>query len=278
MRDFDLRALQEKELECLKEIDRICRKHQIKYFLSWGSAIGAIRHKGFIPWDDDIDITMLQEDYIKFKTIAQREMNQAYFFQDWESDPYYYSSWAKIRCNDTTSMMRNMMDYPIHFGVCIDIFPLLPYPSESMTRFDLFLSKLVTFFSSKRLNDYGYGHIFYENKKLKYFPRFFCDWLRNSSYRLLTRKRKQACPYVLTNGNRTFDLAFPKEYFEEVIEVDFEDGKFLINQQYDAFLSAYYGDYMKIPEVHERVDHGDMIVDLENSYLKYQVKRKEAKK
>lgn len=277
MRDFDLRALQEKELECLKEIDRICRKHQIKYFLSWGSAIGAIRHQGFIPWDDDIDITMMQDDYIRFKEVAKAEMSEDYFYQDWESDPYYYSSWAKIRCNNTTSMMRSMMDYPIHFGVCIDVFPLLPYPRESMSKFDLLLSKCVTFFSSKRLNEYGYGNMFYENKKLRFFPRFFCDWMRNLSYRCLTRKRKQDCQYVLTNGNRTFDLCFPKAYFKEVCEVDFEDGKFLINREYDAFLRAYYGDYMKIPEVHERVDHGDMIVDLQQSYLNYRVNRKDMK-
>lgn len=102
MRDFDLRALQLKELECLKEIDRLCRKHKIEYFLSWGSAIGAIRHKGFIPWDDDIDVSMKMDDYLRFKEVCAQELDAKYFYQDWESDPYYYSSWAKIRINDTT--------------------------------------------------------------------------------------------------------------------------------------------------------------------------------
>ena len=270
MRDFDLRALQLKELECLKEIDRLCRKHKLTYFLSWGSAIGAIRHQGFIPWDDDIDLMMPMEDYLRFKEITKRELSDDYFYQDWESDPYYYSSWAKIRCNNTTSMIRSMQDYPIHFGVCLDIFPLLPYPSETLSGFDAFLSKLVTFFSCKRLNDAHHGDVFYTNKKLKYFPVFLCDFVRNRAFSLLIRKRNRECPYVLTNGNRTFDLSYPKSYFEHAIEVPFEDCKLMINSEYDAFLSAYYGDYMKEPEVHERVDHGDIIVDLNQSYTVYQ--------
>ena len=169
MRDFDLRALQLKELECLKEIDRLCRKHKIEYFLSWGSAIGAIRHKGFIPWDDDIDVSMKMDDYLRFKEVCAQELDAKYFYQDWESDPYYYSSWAKIRINDTTSVMADMVDYPTHNGICIDIFPLLPYPYEKLDKRDAWLAKLVTFFSSKRLNEYHLGKYFYENDKLKYF-------------------------------------------------------------------------------------------------------------
>lgn len=146
MRDFDLRALQLKELEGLKEIDRICRKHGIEYMLSWGSAIGAIRHQGFIPWDDDIDVCMKWNDYLKFKEVCKTELDSRYFYQDWESDPYYYSSWAKIRMNDTTSIMRKMKDYPIHGGICLDVFPLVAYPDDHFSKFDSLLAKLVTFF------------------------------------------------------------------------------------------------------------------------------------
>lgn len=274
MRDFDLRALQLKELDCLKEIDRLCRKHNIEYFLSWGSAIGAIRHQGFIPWDDDIDVSMKIDDYYRFKEVCMKELDSQYFYQDWESDPYYYSSWAKIRINNTTSVMRDMVDYPTHNGICIDIFPLLPYPYEHLDKKDAWLAKLVTFFSSKRLNEYHLGKYFYENAKLKYFPTFFCDFVRDHAYKKLTRHRlDQDCHYYLTNGCHIYDVGFPRAYYDSHMDVLFEDAYFTINKEYDACLRSYYGDYMQLPPEDQRGGHGNILVDLEHSYERYRCER-----
>ena len=269
MREFDLRSLQLKELECLKEIDRICRKYDLEYYLAWGSAIGAMRHKGFIPWDDDIDVLMKWEDYVKFKECFLKEANPDFFYQDWHSDRYYYSSWAKLRMNNTTEMMRELVGYPMHGGVNIDIFPLLPYGGDHLSKFDRFLAKLVMFSANKRLNDYGHGEISYENKKLRYVPAFLCDWVKNIAYSLLVRPRKNITHYA-TNGCHTFDLFFPKEWFSGVNEVEFEGEMFYVNNGVDDYLRAYYGDYMQIPKVEDRLDHGDLIVDLENDYKMYQ--------
>lgn len=274
MRDFDLRALQLKELECLKEIDRLCRKHKIEYFLSWGSAIGAIRHKGFIPWDDDIDVSMKMDDYLRFKEVCAQELDAKYFYQDWESDPYYYSSWAKIRINDTTSVMADMVDYPTHNGICIDIFPLLPYPYAKLDKRDAWLAKLVTFFSSKRLNEYHLGKYFYENDKLKYFTSAFCDFVRDHAYAKLIHSHKhEECNYYLCNGCHIYDVSFPKAIYEESIEVPFEDAMFMINKEYDACLRSYYGDYMQLPPMEQRGGHGNILVDLERDYKTYRSER-----
>lgn len=270
MSEYTLRDLQLKELVCLKEIDRVCKKYDIEYMLAWGSAIGAIRHQGFIPWDDDIDLVMKMEDVARFKEAFQKEHNEDYFFQDWQNDAYATNWFPKIRMNHTTSMNKELQDYPMHSGICIDIFPLLPYKSDHLSPIDQLLAKMVMFFNAKRINQAGHGKFIYENTKLKYFPTFFCDFMRQSCYRLLTRhKKNQNGSYYLVDGHHIFDLALKKEHFEEIIQVPFEDGMFPINSGYDAFLRSYYGDYMQIPPVHERVNHGDLIIDLNQDYTFY---------
>ena len=270
MNEYTLRDLQLKELECLKEIDRVCKKYEIEYMLAWGSAIGAIRHHGFIPWDDDIDLVIKSKDVKRLKEAFKKENNPDYFFQDWQSDPYTTSWFPKIRMNRTTSMNRELQDYPMHSGICIDLFPLLPYKQDHLNRFDAFLAKLIVFFNAKRINDANHGAFVYENKKLKYFPVFFCDFMRSISYKILTRSRnEEKCTYYLVDGHHVFDLALKKEYFDQIIEVPFEDGMFPINAGYDAFLRSYYGDYMQVPEVSERRNHGDLIIDLHKDYTAY---------
>lgn len=269
MRDFDLRKLQLCELECLKEVDRLCRKHDIQYMLAWGSAIGAIRHKGFIPWDDDIDLLMKLDDYKRFKRVCMEELDPKFFYQDDETDPYYYLNFAKIRMNDTCSMMRDMVSYPIHEGICIDIFPMLEVQNDSLSKLDRYATKVLTFFGSKRLNDAGLGHHAYKNDKLKYFPVFLCDILHKMARTFLYRKRPSG-EYYCVDGKATFDFFLPKSLFEHVQDVEFEGGMYPINTGYDAFLRSYYGDYMQIPDVEHQINHGDIIVDFEKSYKEYQ--------
>lgn len=96
-----LRKVQLTQLEILKEVDRICTKHGIKYWLSGGTQLGAVRHNGFIPWDDDLDIDMMREDFNRFLKIARTELQESYYLQDWFTEKAYGLPFAKIRKNNT---------------------------------------------------------------------------------------------------------------------------------------------------------------------------------
>ena len=120
--------LKKYELKVLDEIDRICRKHNIKYYLAYGSALGAVRHKGFIPWDDDIDLCMLSSDLIRFKKICKQELSDNYYYQDKLTDKYYYNFWSKVGMENTTWMPKDHI-VDCKYGVCVDIFPMFPVKS-----------------------------------------------------------------------------------------------------------------------------------------------------
>ena len=117
--------LKQHELIVLDEIDRICKKYNIKYYLAYGTALGAIRHKGFIPWDDDIDLHMLSSDIEKFKIACQKELSKYYYYQDKLTDKYYYNFWPKIGLENTTWMPKDRV-VDCKYGICVDIFPMFP--------------------------------------------------------------------------------------------------------------------------------------------------------
>ena len=120
----NIKEMQKIELEMLLEVDRICKKFNIRYFLIAGTLLGAIRHKGFIPWDDDIDIIIPLNDYIKFCKVAEKELNKNYFLQNYKTD--FTAMWyTKIRKNNTTAIQANHKNKLHHQGIWIDIFPLI---------------------------------------------------------------------------------------------------------------------------------------------------------
>ena len=268
MGDYDLRALQLSELDLLKEINRICKKHDIPYFLAFGTALGAVRHKGFIPWDDDIDIMMKYPDYVRFKNICQTELPPHLFYQDWHTDPAYYLPWAKIRNSRTTSLVPEMADFPINWGVCIDIFPLFPVQKSRLSRWNRFKIKNIVFFGAKSINDYGYGKYYYENALLKHIPKWLCRCVRNFFFNRFCKT--STSPHLLFFTSASTAKVYPAEWFSSTVDLPFEDVVLPLPVNYDDYLTKTYGDYMKIPDEHERITHGDLTIDLENGYEKYQ--------
>ena len=119
----ELKKLQRIELEMLIELDRICRKHQVSYSLDGGTLLGAVRHKGFIPWDDDIDVIMLRPEYEKFRSACERELDQTRFFlQDYKSDPHYRWGYEKLRRLGTEHIRLGQESLKQRTGVFLDIF------------------------------------------------------------------------------------------------------------------------------------------------------------
>ena len=128
----DLATIQRNELIILKEIKRICDKHQITYYLSSGTLLGAIRHGGFIPWDDDIDIEMPLLDYRRFLKLCETELDNRFFLQNYKTDPNDHQAFTKIRMNNTTFMPVHHKHHHIHHGFWVDVFPVVKLPSQKL--------------------------------------------------------------------------------------------------------------------------------------------------
>lgn len=132
----DTKACWKAMLDMLEEVDRICRKHDIKYFLIAGSLLGAIRHKGFIPWDDDVDIALFRDDYDRLEKILQKELPSNMFMQTLATDPGYDATHLKIRLAGTTAIMKCAINerYRYNMGIFIDVFALDGIPETEFGR------------------------------------------------------------------------------------------------------------------------------------------------
>lgn len=257
--DGRLDSIQNVLLAYLLEVDKICRKHNIKYFLGGGTLLGAIRHHGFIPWDDDADIMMLREDYDKFCKIASEEMPSTMTFQTNENDKNCFYEFAKFRLNDTcfaTSFAREHRH--MHNGLAFDIFCHDKTANSKLGQklhlaMTLFTRALVFNKWNKRKVENGskIQSAFTELCK-NIFPIRFSLWLEKKT--LIFFKRKKSAKYLYDGmGRNIYNGSFPIEYLDEVIYVDFEGHKLPVPKEYDKYLTFLYGDYMELAPLSTRL-------------------------
>ena len=244
-----MNELQNCELEILIEVDRICKKNNISYSLDGGTLLGAIRHKGFIPWDDDVDIMMPLKDYNKFLEVCKSELGSDYFLQTAFND-FGGSLYAKIRKNNTTAMEDWTKNIKMHKGVWIDIFPTVGYKGEK------YLQKCL---ASAAVADWLLGDCYYKdnfsssNFKIRLLSKFL-------SYNVWTASAKLGAKFL-------FDSSIQGEY----TTAKFEGYDFSITKKYDEYLKTLYGDYMQLPPEDKRTSgHNIIVLDLENNYTKYE--------
>src|SRR5690554_5979187 len=134
MNNLQLAKVHKVQLEIANEVKRICEKNNIKYFMIAGTLLGAVRHRGFIPWDDDLDIGMLRNDYKRFIELAAKELNDTYYLETWYTSSGYGMPFAKIRKNDTRYIEKSSKDVKCHPGIFIDIFPFDNVPNNKVLR------------------------------------------------------------------------------------------------------------------------------------------------
>lgn len=272
MREFDLRALQLCELDVLKEFVRVCEKHHLRYYLAWGTLLGAVRHHGFIPWDDDIDVCMPYEDYVHFREVCKTELGSEYFYEDWYKHHDYFLPWAKIKKNQTTCMTRRESDLKIHWGVGIDIFPMIKIDKMSMSLSKKIANSFLKLVVQRAYLPYGENSL---SKKLKgviyaVIPKSMDKRIVNYCYKILSKSKGNAA-YVCDFSNIIEHAIWPAEIFGEGVKYPFEDVMLNCPNDADAYLKQVFGDdYMVIPKEEDRIDHGDIIVDLEKDYTYYQ--------
>lgn len=271
-----LRDLQMMQLEMLKVLDQICRKHDIHYSLFAGTALGAVRHQGFIPWDDDLDVVMLREDYEKFLLVAPDEVGEDYFIQK-EFSEHWPMQFSKMRKNQTAFIERYIpKDLEIHMGVYIDIFPC-----DNL--YERKAGQLLQFIASKVLIAHALDCRGYltdsKLKKMFLVVSRVLPWKLCRRLCILKSRADSSQVHVfLGAASKMSHSVFPRAWIENTVQMKFEDGYFPVSANYDDLLTTLYGDYMTPTPEDERVYkvHGE-IVDLEHSYTEYRDAQKTMK-
>jgi len=263
MTNEELRKMQLLQLDMIAEVDRICRKYDIPYIIYGGTMIGAIRHKGYIPWDDDADIGMLRENYEKFKSHIDELNPDTCFFQDHDTDPEYFWGYGKLRRTGTVYIRKGQEHMKYQNGVCIDIEPFDDVPNnlllQILMEWDCFLLRKICWARVGKKNAKGIAKLVYEVLSLipisYVFSRYnhYAKRSRNDSgkpVRILSLP-SLGNDYVKTNP-WPIKFGTPRKWLTERAEYDFETLKLYGPKDYDGYLKYHFGDYMTLPPEDKR--------------------------
>lgn len=253
----------------LCEFDRVCKKLNIRYFLFAGTLLGAVRHEGFIPWDDDLDVIMPRDDYERFLSEADAVLEHEKFFLQKEFSENWPMFFSKLRLNNTTCLEAYHPKYPnCHQGIYMDIFPLDRAKKGSFGRkIQFFASKIVI---ARSLDRRGYETDSLPKKAMM----LACRALPMKPFLKLAKsggndsgKLHSFFAAAKSMGRNVYD----EKLFAEAIDGSFEGGNYPIPAHYDEILRILYDDYMTLPPPEERVckQHA-ILVDTEHSYKEYE--------
>ena len=263
------------ELSLIKELQRVCEKYQLRYYASNGTLLGAIRHNGFVPWDDDVDLMMPRPDYEKLLSIADKEFQSPFFFQTAHNDQEYFRNYGRLRNKETTALTSRGWEKKSCHGIFIDIFPIDgSYNNSLCVKWQSFLIKGYCALA----NTYVYYDEFKPSfiRKLLYWSatrychkhsfQHLLQRIENLRSRVSFETAKNV--YVICHGGST--IYFPKSYLGNGITKDFEYLKLNIPKEYDKLLTLHYGNYMELPPMEKRGVHHSIFFDPEHSYREYQ--------
>lgn len=268
--DQQLKRIQATELEILDVVDQFCKDHSICYSLTYGTLIGAVRHKGFIPWDDDIDLMMMRESYDRFISLWQENPPEGYFLQTDLTDPPYGNNFLKIRKNGTTfiqSEKEKTVSY--HTGISIDIFPVDRVAPSARERKMQFLACQVNMLMTRNHTSGKKGIQGTAEKVFLSLPDSWKRMIKEKSYLYKTKWNHNSNSLLPLFWNGTMYGArkyFRHDLFDSITELPFEGKTYSAYANYHQFLTDYFGDYMKLPPEEKRKTHHPLLVDFEHEY------------
>ncbi len=256
----DLQKAQRVMLRILKVFDAICRKHNLNYWLDGGTLLGAARHKGFIPWDDDVDVGMPVEDYEKFCAIAEKELPFDMFFQTKETDPNHDITWAKIR--DRFSYMDDPGGpFPYCQGIPIDIFPMYLQTRAEFEHRNIrcllqpFNNKPLKTSSRYSLKHNAYNFVWGTIQRF-YSLLFKIPCIRNRYLARITKTDENTETGWTYNPERPWFWFYPDKSFFPLTKIQFEDAFFSAPNDVNKYLEIHYGDWRTPPPENKRDVHG----------------------
>ena len=266
------KTIQKIDLVILKEFDRVCREIGVGYFICGGTMLGCMRHKGFIPWDDDADVGMLRADYDKFIREAPKYLNEDFFLQTRKSDPKIPYLFSKIRMNETEYITNYNELRDFHKGICLDLFPFDYIPNNMNEAFKFQRSvKTVERLHNLVANNQLEKPVYTEKAKdkaerkarrsnefhrklwhlipLKLTQRIYINKATRYNKKAKENNLTTVASFVPTYTFAKIDDMLPYQ------DVDFEGLNVMALKDMDSFLTMQYGDYMKLPDQHQRVGH-----------------------
>lgn len=257
----DIREIQQMELGIMEYIHETCQKIGVKYFLAYGSLIGAVRHKGFIPWDDDMDICMLREDYEKLQDYLIANPDERYEVMSYKNNLNYVYPFMKVQDNHTY-LLEEDVRIDSNMGIYVDIFPVDGYENDAN-----FKNKMTKLIKKRQLSCYTFKGITNTksvlNSLIRYISVIIFYFTNTNKYvaqiEELAKSRKvsdyEEVDYLIYK-----DMNKPvwrREWLEQVTTGTFEGKEFMIPKNYHEILTSDYGDYMQLPPVEQRVSHHD---------------------
>lgn len=256
--DEELKQVQRIQLEMLCEVDRICRKNNIKYNIIAGTLLGAVRHKGYIPWDDDADVAFLREEYEKFRIACEKDLNtEKYYFQDHRNTEGYRWGYGKLRRKDSAFVREYQENMPYEQGIFIDIFPLDCVPDNKLLRsFANFYGFLI-----RKLMWAPIGFEAERNsiKKWIYFLLAKVpDTYIFGSYDAYVKKcssKSTGWVRILTYPTPNHEWGYLKSWYETSERIEFEKVLFDGIKEWDEYLTFKFGRYSELPPIEERKIH-----------------------
>jgi len=259
-------------LDMLIKFDDVCKKNGLTYYLIDGSLLGAIRHKGFIPWDDDIDVTMPREDYNKLQTL-KNEFSHPYFLQTPYTDPGYFYSFVKVRNSNTTGLNEAFKYQGFNQGLFLDVFPLddVVDVENGEAVYNVIRELCIRNSAFMRLSNPNYGGVELDNLRnrasdnpLKAYEDIcsLASQFNRKGGRYVSHWALTLYPYS--------KIVWCKDDFDKVIYCEFEGRQFPVPIGFDRTLRVTYGDYFQFPPLEKRgVQHDNVLFDPNKSYLDY---------
>ena len=268
MKKLGLEEIKQCGFEVLCAVHRVCRENGIRYSLTGGTLLGAVRHQGFIPWDDDVDVMMRREDYDRFLREADRVLDRERFFLQKEFSEHWPMFFSKLRLNGTTCLEKyHPKDPAIHQGIYMDIFPCDQAKDTEIGRRLQFLASKVVI--AKSLDARGYD----TDSKAKRLFMTVCRILPMAPFLKLVKtggKNGHMRHSFLGAASRYEKNIYPECCFSGSILMCFEGSKYPVPENYDALLRQLYGEYMRLPPPEERVckQHA-ILIDPDHSWEQY---------
>lgn len=253
----ELKKLQKIELELLVEFDRICRKHNIPYSIDGGTLLGAVRHGGFIPWDDDADVIVNRAAYDKFLQVVDKELDTSrFYYQDLDRTDGYRWGYGKLRRKGTEFIRLNQEYMPYEQGIFLDVFVCDNVPDNyihrSIVNFHSYLYRKAFYSEVGVHNAQGLAQICYRVLSLIGEGKLKRKYKKYVAYR---NKKKTNWVKCLTFPACNRIYGYKREWYEDTIDIKFEGVILKGCKKYDEYLSFLYGDYMQLPPVEKRKVH-----------------------